>query len=150
MATGSDKGLLFRLGDLVFFLDLDNVVEVVEQVNERLDPGRSDLGQGIVSALEFRQTWIPVIDPALRLNILALEKIRDRAAIIVQGSEGNWALLVDQVLDLISRRNCVICPIPELLKVSSVGYYAELLLCAGRPVVVFEPERYYGTDTRPI
>lgn len=150
MATGSDKGLIFQLGDLVFFLDLGSIVEVVERVSECLDPGRSDLGQGIVSALEFRQTWIPVIDPALRLNILALEKIPDRSAIIVQGSEGNWALLVDRVVELVTRAACTPCPIPDLLKVSSMGYYSELLLYGNKPVVVFEPELYYGADTRPI
>jgi len=139
-----NKKLIFRLGGIGFFVDLAFVVEVVEPIADLLDPGRSDLGQGIVAALQFRQTWIPVVDPALKLGLNPQGKVKERAAIVLRGQEGNWAIVVDQVAELSSDDELTFCDIPFLLKVTAMGYYSEIFLLKSEPFVVFEPERYYG------
>ena len=54
--------LIFRLGGVGFVLSLGSVVEVIDQIVERLDFERSDSDYGIVAALNFRHTLIPVVD----------------------------------------------------------------------------------------
>ncbi len=145
MAVVSRSKLIFRLGGIGFLLELADIVEVVDQIEEALDPGRSDIGQGIVSALQFRQTWIPVVDPALKLDILSAVKLKNKVAVILCGSEGNWALLVDQIEELSAVENFQPCEIPFLLKVATMGCYSQVKLLNREPMIVFEPERYYGS-----
>ena len=142
-----DRKLVFRLGGVGFLLELADVVEVVNHVAEDFDPSRSIIGQGIVSALQFRQTWIPAIDPALKLDIFSVVKLKDKVAVVLRGSEGNWALLVDQVEELSAVDNFQPCGIPFLLKVAAMGFYSQIKLLDDEPMIVFEPERYYGSAT---
>ncbi len=142
---GDHSRLIFRLGGVGFLLKLVDVVEVVTQITDALDPGRSVIGQGIVSALRFRQTWIPAVDPALRLDILSAVELQDKVAVILRGSEGNWALLVDRVEELSSIDKFQPCEIPFLLKVAAMGFYSQIHLLDDEPMIVFEPERYYGS-----
>ncbi|MDA3902628.1 MAG: chemotaxis protein CheW [Desulfuromusa sp.] len=141
-----NRNLIFRLGGIGFLLELADVVEVVSQITEALDPGRSDIGQGIVSALQFRQTWVPVVDPALKLDVFSAVKLKDKAAIILHGSEGNWALLVDQVEELSAVENFKPCEVPFLLKVAAMGFYSQIKLLHNEPMIVFDPECYYGSN----
>ena len=145
MSVVGDRKLIFRLGGVGFLLEVTDVVEVVEQIEAILDPARSDIGRGIVSALQFRQTWIPVVDPTLKLDISSAVKLKDKVAVILCSTEGNWALLVDQV-NLLSATDCFQpCEIPFLLKVAAMSFYSQIKLFHNEPMIVFEPERFYGS-----
>ncbi len=150
MTVIGHRKLIFRLGGIGFLLDLAEVVEVVEQITDALDPSRSDIGRGIVSALQFRQTWIPVVDPALKLDISSTVDLKKKTAVILRGTEGNWALLVDQVDKLSASENFQPCAIPFLLKVAALGFYSQIQLLHDEPMIVFEPERYYGSAAVPV
>ena len=147
MSSCDNKYLIFLLGEISFLLELNSVIEVVEHVENDLDPSRSDVSRGIVTALYFRQTWIPVVDPALKLGLVSVSKLKDRIAIVLKGAEGNWAVLVDRVMDVTTEINLIPCEIPFLLKVSALDCYSEMMLLEGVPQIVFEPERYYGSHT---
>ena len=139
------RKLIFRLGGVGFLLELTDVVEVVAQIGKNLDPGRSDMSQGIVSALQFRQTWIPAVDPALILEIPSAIKLQEKIAIILRSFEGNWTLLVDQVDKLPVADKMESCEVPFLLKASAMGFYSQIKLLNQEPMIVFEPEYYYGS-----
>lgn len=141
----NDRNLIFRLGKVGFLVALADVVEVVDQIAKKNDPGRSDISQGIVSALQFRQTWIPAIDPALILDIPSATKLSEKKAIIVRSPEGNWALLVDRIDELSTTEKMTPCEIPSLLKVPAMGFYSQIKLLNQEPMIVFEPQRYYGS-----
>jgi chemotaxis signal transduction protein len=141
----NDRKLIFRLGEVGFLLELTDVVEVVDQIAKIIDPGRSDMSQGIVFALQFRQTWIPAIDPALILDIPSATKLSEKIAIIVRSPEGNWALLVDRIDELSATEKMTSCEIPSLLKVPAMGFYSQIKLLNQEPMIVFEPELYYGS-----
>ena len=144
MSDVGGRKLIFRLGEMGFLLEMANVVEVIEQVEEILDPGRSDIARGIVSALQFRQTWIPAVDPTLKLNVSSAVKLQDKVVVVLSGSEGNWALLVDQVKLLSTAETFHSCEVPFLLKVATMSFYSQIELLHDEPLIVFEPERFYG------
>lgn len=144
-----NKKLIFRLGGIGFFVDLFFVAEVVDPIAGLLDPRRSDIGQGIIAALQFRKTWIPLVDPALKLGLNPQEKVAERAAIVLRGPEGNWAIVVDQVAELSSDDELKLCDIPFLLKVTAMNFYTKIFLIKDEPFVVFEPERYYRSFASP-
>ncbi|WP_321372283.1 chemotaxis protein CheW [uncultured Desulfuromusa sp.] len=145
-----NRKLVFRLGKIGFLLELTDVVEVVDQIAKNIDPGRSDINQGIISALQFRQAWIPAVDPALILDISSTIKLQNKVAVILRGFEGNWALLVDRADELYAAESFTPCEIPFLLKTSATGFYSQIKLLNQEPVIVFEPERYYGSTVVAI
>lgn len=145
MADAVARKLIFRLGETGFLLDLAWVVEICEQPVEHFDASRTDLEQGIVGAFYFRQTHIPVIDPALSLNIQSQLALKDKVVLILGGREGNWALLVDRVDEISPSTQFQACEIPPLLKKSIAGYYSQVSLLMNEPLICFEPEYYYGS-----
>jgi chemotaxis signal transduction protein len=145
MVSDYNKKLIFRLGGIGFFLDLNFVVEIVDQVGSRLDATRSDIGRSIVAAFLFRKTWIPGVDPVLKFGLSSSVRIKDRVAIVLKGPEGNWAIFVDQVEELSAAEELIPCEIPFLLKVSALDSYSELMLLNNEPYVGFDIERFYDT-----
>lgn len=150
MSVVNNRKLIFRLGEIGFLLDLADVVEIVDQIADALDPSRSDIGRGIVSALLFRQTWIPVVDPTLKLDIFSTVKLKEKTVVVLQSTEGNWALLVDRVNKLSAAEDFQPGEIPLLLKVATLGFYSQIKLLDNEPMIVFEPERYYGSVPLPV
>lgn len=139
------RKLIFRLAEIGFYLDLSSVVEIREQVVERLDLTQCDLSAGIVGALEFRNTWVPAIDPAIRFGLTSGLPLAARSAVILNSSEGNWALLVDRAEEISPADRFQPCEIPPLLSVAVSNYYLQVALFDNEPLVRFEPERFYGS-----
>jgi chemotaxis signal transduction protein len=141
----TEKQLVFRLGGVGFLLKLDHVVEIVDSVAGRIDPARSDISRAIVCALYFRSTWIPIVDPALKMNLQPSLPLPQRTAVVLQGNEGGWAILVDQMVRLVPAAKLQPCELPQLLKVQAVGCYSQVKLLNNEPLVVFETDNFYGT-----
>lgn len=139
------RKLIFRLAEIGFYLDLSSVVEICEQVAGRLDLAQSDLAAGIVGALEFRNTWVPAIDPTIRFGLTSGLPLPARSAVILNSSEGNWALLVDRAEEICSADRFQPCEMPPLLSVAVGSYYSQVELFDNEPLVRFEPERFYGS-----
>ncbi|MFO7765564.1 MAG: chemotaxis protein CheW [Pelovirga sp.] len=146
MAGTIGRVLVFSLAEIRFVLDLDHLVEVLDQLELRLDSSRSDLRQGIVAALDFRHTAIPAVDPTLKLGLVSATRYVDRVALVLRGSEGNWAVLVDQIEGLMPADALVRATLPVLLKATPEYSDAQVMLADGVPLVVFEPERFYGIN----
>jgi len=146
MVASIAKRLVFTLAGIRFVIDLDHVVEVLEQLSGRLDSQRSDLRHGIVAALTFRHTAIPLIDPTLMLGLVSAIPFAERSALVLRSSEGNWALLVDRVEGLAAAESFNKAAIPPLLKASADFANIEVMLAEGVPFVIFEPERFYGIN----
>ena len=146
MGTVVARKLIFRLGAVGFYLDLSSVVEIREQVAELLDLTQSDLAAGIVGALEFRNTWVPAIDPAIRFDLTSVLPLSARTAVILSSPEGNWALLVDRAEEISPANRFQPCEIPPLLRVAVSNYYSQVELFDNEPLVRFEAERFYGSS----
>ena len=145
MSSGVHRNLVVRIAEVGCLLDLAWVVEIKEEIADLLDYRHADLSQGIIAALNFRQTRVPAVDPSLFLGLCSAVEVENKKALILKSSEGNWALLVDQVVEISTTDRFVPCPIPPLLKVAAQGCYSKLELFCGEPMVVLEPDRIYGS-----
>jgi len=94
------RRLLFRIGTVGFCLNLDELVEIREQVDQQLS---------VVGALSFRQTMIPVIDLAKRLDI---PSVSPNIVLVVNSREGSWGLLVGRVEGLYPVTEMIDRPVP--------------------------------------
>jgi len=150
MAHGGQRALTFRLGDAGFLLGIQNLVEVLGSVSGLLDFSKNDLQNSIVAALDFRRTLIPAVDPARGFGIDSRVKLQDKIALVLGGSEGNWAILVDQVEELTGDEKLLPCAFPDLLRPAVEGVYTQVRLINDEPYVVFEPENFYGAETPAV
>ena len=145
----AEKQLIFRLGGVGFLLKLEHLIEIVEPVALRIDPARSDISRAIVCALHFRGTWIAAVDPTLKMNLQPSRPLRQRTALVLEGNEGRWAILVDRTVSLVATEKLQPCEITQLLKVQAVGCYAQVKLLDNEPLVEFEAANFYGTTSIP-
>jgi chemotaxis signal transduction protein len=150
MVGEDERFLVFRLGGNGFVLSLDDVVEVVDPIGDDLDYARNDPASGIIAALNFRCTWIPVVNPGLRLTLSPHCVSEARRAVVLEGSEGRWALLVDSIEELASAQALQSCEMSLLLQQVTAGLYHQLKLLNAEPLIVFEPELYYGSQRIPL
>ena len=142
MSRSAARKLIFRLGKTGFLLPLDCLVEVCEQIAAAFEPAPADRQRGIIGALRFRQTQIPVIDPKLQLGIKGESGVVNKTALIIKGAEGNWALLVDQVGELVSAEKLQPIEIPPLLRTAVAGSYSQVSLLQNEPLVHFDPDLF--------
>jgi len=138
------RNLVTRIGGVGCLLDLDWVVEIRDEIAELLDFRHAEPNHGIIAAFNFRQTWIPAIDPALFLGLDSDVAFKNKTALILKGFEGNWALMVDQMLGIPPGERIAPCEMPPLLRTATRGFYSRLGLFHGEPMVVLEPELFYG------
>lgn len=144
MVQAAARRLIFRLGEVGFILDIEEVVEICEQLVDIFNPSLSDVGTGIIGALNFRRTQIPVVDPALQLKTHSHLAITQKSALVLKGEDGNWALLVDRVEEILPADKFQPCEIPPLLKKMVRGYSSQISLLHGEPMIHFESGRCRG------
>ncbi len=142
--SSAERKLLFRLDKVGFVLSLSHVVEICKRIDNDLNLSCRDLPQGIIGALHFRQTRIPVVDPTIRLDVSSPVPLQEKAILVLKSAEGNWGLLVDEIVGIKAGEQFDDCPLPPLLKGALSSYYQKILLCEDEPFIVFEPEHYYG------
>ena len=115
------RRLLFRIGTVGFCLNLDELVEIREQVDQQLS---------VVGALSFRQTMIPVIDLAKRLDI---PSVSPNIVLVVNSREGSWGLLVGRVEGFYPVTEMIDRPVPCLLQAEGWRCFDQVILYAGLP-----------------
>lgn len=128
------RRLLFRIGPHCFCLSLDNLVEIREQVIGLIDC-RAQEARSVVGTFSFRQAMIPVLDLAPRLELLPLNSA---TALILQGAEGNWALLVDHVDGFCAVSEMTDLPVPHLLQRTGWRCFDRVSLYCGKPYLCLD------------
>jgi len=137
----NSRRLLFRIGAVGFWVGLRDLVEILEQVSDQLDPSRGDEKLSICGALPFRQTLIPVVDLRRRLGL------RSDAAdtvLVLNSTEGKWALSVDSVEGFHSDREMIDLPLPRLLKAPGWRCFERVGLLAGVPFLQLDLAACYA------
>lgn len=134
--------LLFKIGTTGFCLSLSELVEICEKVTERIDYEQRDQQLSVVGALPFRKTMIPVVDLVGRL---ALDTALLDTALVLNSSEGNWALLVGQVEGFYSESDLVDCALPRLLCADGWRCFNRIALLGEAPFIQLDlPSCYAG------
>ena len=124
------RKLLFRIGEIGFSLDLDDLVEICEQVVERIEPSMGDPEQDVVGSLLFRSSRVPVLSLSHRLG-LPTETLS--SALILDDADGCRALLVSQVIGFVPEDELVEQDLPRLLQRDGWRCFNSFCLYEGQP-----------------
>ena len=124
------RRLLFHIGPVGFWVELNEVVEILEQVSTRLDSAPSEVSSAEGRQIPFRRSMIPLVELYGRLG-LAFEAAD--TALVLNGPEGPWALLVGRVDGMHPATEMSDRPLPRLLKTSGWHCFDRVGLLRGVP-----------------
>lgn len=134
------RRLLFRIGPIGFYLGLNQLIEIREQISEQIDFSQIDDHLSVVGALPFRQTLIPVVDVSRRL---AIETSDQDTVLVLSSRDGNWGLLVDRIEGFYASAEMADLPLPQMLMADGWRCFDRVALYAGIPYLRLEPTECY-------
>lgn len=144
MSVGSRR-LLFVLGDLGFCLDLHELVEICEGVEILTEPRLQDSFRAVCGGMIFRRTTIPVVDLRSRLGFVVTPEARQPVnALVLSSSEGNWALLVDEVEGFQPIAGMQDLDLPPMLVAPGWRCFKQIVLHQSRPFIKLDLHACYG------
>ncbi|PLX77276.1 MAG: hypothetical protein C0615_05445 [Desulfuromonas sp.] len=133
-----DKKLVFRIAEVGFSLSLDDLVEIREAGAGVLDRSAADPEMGLLGLISYRDEAIHAINVRQRLGLPAPESF-ESAYVVVNGSDGVWALPVDKVEGIFPADQFRVCEVPLLLRMHSALPYQTIQVWHREPLVGFEP-----------
>lgn len=91
--------VLFRVGETHYAVDIDSVDEILPVLAITPVPGAPG---GVLGLADVRNQVVPVFDLHWRFGVADDENAADRRLILVETTEGNVAMLVDSVEEVLS------------------------------------------------
>ena len=134
----SEKKLVFRIAGVGFALSLEDLVEIREAGAGVLDRSAADPEVGLLGLIEYRDEAIHAINVRQKLGLPSPERF-EAAYIVVNGSDGAWAMPVDKVEGIFPTDEFSVYEVPLLLRVNSELPYQTLLMWQAEPLISFEP-----------
>ncbi len=122
------RRLLFRIGTVGFCINLNELIEIREQITERIDFEQGNQPQSVIGTVSFRGGQIPVVSLAERLGI---SPVAQDVALVLHSSEETWALLVDRVEGFGSVSAMIDRPVPTLLRAEGWRCFEQITIYAG-------------------
>ncbi|PLY03868.1 MAG: hypothetical protein C0623_00525 [Desulfuromonas sp.] len=138
MTEVADKRLVFRIAGVGFVLSLEDLVEIREAGAGVLDRSAADPEIGLLGLLAYRDEAIHAINIRHRVG-LPVPEAYETAYIVVNGSDGAWAMPVDKIEGIFSAEEFVLHEVPLLLRMNGDLPYQSLHLWRSEPLIGFEP-----------
>ncbi len=138
MAGMSDKRLVFRIAGIGFALSLEDLVEIREAGAGVLDRSAADPEAGLLGLLDFHDEAIHAINVRQRVGLPAPERY-EAAYVVVNGSDGAWAMPVDKVEGIFPAEEFRIYEVPLLLRMNAELPYQTLQIWRSEPLISCDP-----------
>jgi chemotaxis signal transduction protein len=135
----SDKRLVFRIAGVGFALSLEDLIEIREAGAGVLDRSAADPENGLLGLLDYRDEAIQAINVRQKVGLPAPESF-EVAYIVVNGTDGAWAMPVDKVEGIFPVDEFKVYEVPLLLRVNSELPYQTLQVWRSEPLVSCEPQ----------
>jgi len=139
MTGMSDKRLVFRIAGVGFALSLEDLVEIREAGPGVLDRSAADPENGLLGLLDYRDEAIHAVNVRQKVGLPAPESF-EVAYIVVNGTDGAWAMPVDKVEGIFPVEEFKVYEVPLLLRVNSELPYQTLQVWRSEPLVSCEPQ----------
>jgi purine-binding chemotaxis protein CheW len=145
MSSGSDKIVIFRLGDDLFGAAVHSVERVVRYTRGRALP---DVPPWVDGVIEYRSTVIPQLDLRRRFE-LPESTPNASTRVLVVNADGNWiGIMVDAVLEVAAYDESQLSAPPALFRGLAGEYLKGLVRHGERLVVLLDVERVVSATER--
>ncbi len=145
MSSGSEKIVIFRLGEDLFGAAVQSVERVVRYSRGRALP---DVPPWVDGVIEYRSTVIPQLDLRRRFE-LAQSASNASTRVLVVNAGGSWiAIIVDAVLEVAAYDESQVSAPPALFRGLAGEYLRGLVRHGERLVVLLDLERVLSATDR--
>jgi purine-binding chemotaxis protein CheW len=145
VSAGSDKIVIFRLGDDLFGAEVQSVERVVRYLRGRALP---DLPPWIDGVIEYRSKVIPQIDLRRRFELPERARSPSMRVLVVNAGGGWIAIVVDAVLEVTAYEASQLSAPPALFRGLAGEYLRGLVRLGDRLIVLLDVERILSTTER--
>ena len=145
MSTGTDKIVIFRLGDDLFAAGVQSVERVLRHQRARPLP---DVPAWVDGVIEYRSRVVPQLDLRRRFE-LPEAPIGPTTRVLVLNASGTWvAAVVDAVVEVTAYEPSQLAAPPALFRGLAADYLQGLIRHGERLIVLLEVDRLLSTAER--
>lgn len=146
-AVLSEKYLTFYIGDVVYGVSIDNVIEILNDPDPpTVVPGIPKYIKGIMN---LRGGIVAVIDARLKLGVEEIEYDERSCIIVINWRDTKIGLFVDRVAEVDDFSSDQLAPLPDFSTVNSNQYLSSICKVGERIVLILDCEKFLADDMEP-
>jgi purine-binding chemotaxis protein CheW len=145
VSSGTDKIVIFRLGDDLFAATVQSVERVLRYQRARPLP---DVPAWVDGVIEYRSTVIPQLDLRRRFELAAATVTPTTRVLVLNAGDGWVAVVVDAVIEVAGYEASDLSSPPALFRGLAGEYLQGLIRHRERLVILLEVGRLLSTTER--
>lgn len=138
------KYLTFYIGDVVYGVALQNILEIIGIQQATRVPGIPRFVKGIIN---LRGRIVPVIDARIKIGAGEIEYDERTCIIVINWKESLVGLIVDRVAEVNDFKNEQLTSIPDFSSVNTNKYLSSICKVGERLVLILDCDKFLADDT---
>lgn len=143
-AVFAGKYLTFYIGETIYGVALENVLEIIGNQEATRVPGLPPFVKGIIN---LRGRIVPVIDARLKIGAEEIEYDERTCIIVITWKESLVGLIVDRVAEVNDFKTDQIASIPDFSNVNTNKYLSSICKVGERLVLILDCDKFLADDT---
>ena len=137
------KYLTFYIDNVVYGVELTNVIEIISVQKATTVPGTPPYVKGIIN---LRGSIVPVLDVRLKFNLPEREYDERTCIIVIMIHDMQVAMIVDSVAEVANIENNDAATLPEFTNVNTKKYLHSIASVDGHLVLNLDCEKFLQDD----
>lgn len=138
------KYLTFYIGETVYGVALENILEIIGIQEATRVPGIPRFVKGIIN---LRGRIVPVIDARIKIGAGEIEYDERTCIIVINWKESLVGLIVDRVAEVNDFKTEQIASIPDFSSVNTNKYLSSICKVGERLVLILDCDKFLADDT---
>lgn len=143
-AVFAGKYLTFYIGETIYGVALENILEIIGNLEATRVPGIPAFVKGIIN---LRGRIVPVIDARIKIGAEEIEYDERTCIIVITWKESLVGLIVDRVAEVSDFKNDQIASIPDFSSVNTNKYLSSICKVGERLVLILDCDKFLADDT---
>lgn len=140
----SEKYLTFYIGNVIYGVNIDNVIEIIGNQAPTPVPGIPKFIRGIMN---LRGHIVPVLDARLKLGVEEIEYDERSCIIVITWQDALVGLIVDCVAEVNDFNSEQLAPLPDFSSVNDNKYLSSICRVGDKLVQILDCEKFLADDS---
>lgn len=138
------KYLTFYIGETVYGVALENILEIIGIQEATRVPGIPRFVKGIIN---LRGRIVPVIDARIKIGAGEISYDERTCIIVINWNESLVGLIVDRVAEVNDFKGDQIASLPDFSSVNTNKYLSSICKIGERLVLILDCDKFLADDT---
>lgn len=140
----TDKYLTFYIGETIYGVALDNVIEIIGIQEAATVPGVPKHIKGIIN---LRGRIVPVINARLKIGIEEIPYDERTCIIVINWNDSLVGLIVDRVAEVADFTSDQLSALPDFSNLNSNKYLSSVCKIGERLVMILDCDKFLSDET---